>query len=53
MKLKVDSCISNRHEFYGTIYPESEEEADYLQEMIEIGESEGIKIDAHHAEGGK
>ena len=44
MKIKIDSCVSNMNEFYGTIYPESEKERKYLMEMIEINESEKIKI---------
>ena len=44
MKIKIDSCISTGKEFYGVIYPETKEEADYLYEMIEINESEKVKI---------
>lgn len=44
MKLKIDSCISTGKEFYGTIYPESKDEVDYLDGMIEIGESEKIEF---------
>lgn len=49
MKLKVDACLSTGKEFYGTIYPESEEEENYLSDMIDIHESEKIKIDAKGA----
>jgi len=44
MKIKVDSCISTGKEFYGTIYPESKKEMEYLQEMIEIADSEEMVL---------
>ncbi len=44
MKIKVDSCISTHKEFYATIYPESEKEADDLQSLIILNESKEVHI---------
>ena len=44
MKIKVDSNISTRKEFYATIYPESEKEADELVDLIILNESKKCVI---------
>ncbi len=44
MKLKVDSSLSNLKEFYGTVYPESEKEAEELSDMIQLSEGKKIKF---------
>ena len=43
MKIKVDSCLSTQKEFYGTIYPESEKEAQMLVDLIQIQDSIKVK----------
>jgi len=53
MKIKIDSCISNSHEFYGTIYPESEKERDELHDLLEVGESVKIAVLTGKSEEGK
>lgn len=42
MKIKIDSCLSNQKEFYGTIFPESEEEANKFVDLIQTQDS--IKV---------
>ena len=44
MKIKVDSSLSNDKEFYGTIFPESDEEVDKLRDLIVLNET--VKITA-------